>query len=412
MDQQPPQGRPGADGEGEPSRPKHDPGQKRLFSHRRMVADLLRLLPEGLAGGLDLSTLRRLPAEHVGDALRSRRSDMPWRIDFPLHDGQLFAGKGARPLGAEGSSGERAAPRAPVSPSPSTAAMKPLQAAPRASPRPPALEHPGTCLLVIEFQSTVDPRMAERMQEYAAMLRGDLAREGRVRGPGGGPPPLLPLVVYNGRRPWTAPVKLGGGTEGLSARLADIQPKFEYELLEVRRFDRDTLALGLRGSAGGVNFALAQFALENASAESLPEAMSAVARLLRAEGELDLAESFGMWVEGVLEPRLGVRLPSLTRMMEEPPMLAETLDEWAEEKYQRGRAEGLQRGRFEGRAEGMERERALLLRLAERRFGADIVGALSKLIEGVEDPDRLAEVGDLVVDCATGSELLARADRA
>ena len=101
-------------------------------------------------------------------------------------------------------------------------------------------------------------------------------------------------------------------------------------------------------------------------------------------------------------------------------MLAETLDEWADEKYrlgqaegmERGRAEGLQRGRFEGRAEGVERERALLLRQARRRFGADVAEALSKLIEGVEDPDRLAEVGDLVVDCATGSELLARTGRA
>ena len=394
MDQQPPQGRPGADGEGEPSRPKHDPGQKRLFSHRRMVADLLRLLPDGLAGGLDLKTLRRLPAEHVGDALRSRRSDMPWRIDFLPPREPLLAGGGATPFEAAGFQAEGASPHDSVSPSPSVP------------------EHPGVCLLVIEFQSTVDPRMAERMQEYAAMLRGDLAREGRVRGPGGGPPPLLPLVVYNGRRLWTAPVELGGGLGDLPAGLADIQPKFEYVLLEVRRFGRDALALGLQEGTGGVNFALAQFALENASAEILPEAMSSVARLLRAEGELDLAESFGMWVEGVLEPRLGVRLPSLTRMMEEPPMLAETLDEWAEEKYQRGRAEGLQRGRFEGRAEGMERERALLLRLAERRFGADVAEALSKLIEGVEDPDRLAEVGDLVVDCATGSELLARADRA
>ena len=48
--------------------------------------------------------------------------------------------------------------------------------------------------------------------------------------------------------------------------------------------------------------------------------------------ERDLAESFGMWVEGVLKPRLGVRLPSMTDLVEEPPMLAETLDEWAEEK--------------------------------------------------------------------------------
>ena len=245
------------------------------------------------------------------------------------------------------------------------------------------------------------------------MLLGDLAREGKVQGPSGGPPPLLPLVVYNGRRPWTAPLDLGGGSEGLPKGLAAMQPKFEYALLEVRRFDPDALAMGLQGSVPGVNFALAQFALENTSAEDLPAAMAAVAQLLKAEGELDLAESFAMWIEGVLEPRLDVRLPSLMELMEEPPMLAETLDEWAEEKFRLGRIEGMEHGRAEGmergRAEGTERERALLLRLAQRRFGADVAKALSDLIEGVADPDRLAEVGDWVVDCTTGRELLDRA---
>ena len=105
-------------------------------------------------------------------------------------------------------------------------------------------------------------------------------------------------------------------------------------------------------------------------------------------------------------------------------MLAETLDEWAEEKFQLGRVEGmeqgLERGRAEGRVAGMERgraegiewERALLVRQAQRRFGADVAQALSKLVDGVDDPNRLAEVGDLVVDCATGRELLDRAGRA
>ena len=144
-----------------------------------------------------------------------------------------------------------------------------------------------------------------------------------------------------------------------------------------------------------------------------------------------------MWIEDVLGPRLDVRLPSMTELMEEPPMLAETLDEWAEEKFRQGRMEGMERGRAEGmahgraegmeqgraegkahgraegmahgRAEGLERERALLLRQAQRRFGADVAVALSKLIKGVEDPNRLTEVGDLVVDCATGRELLKRA---
>ena len=98
-------------------------------------------------------------------------------------------------------------------------------------------------------------------------------------------------------------------------------------------------------------------------------------------------------------------------------MLAETLDEWAEEKYRLGQAEGMRRGRSKGRVEGrmegrVEGERELLRRQAERRFGADVAEALSKLIEGLDAPDRLAEVGDLVVDCATGGELLDRAARA
>ena len=71
--------------------------------------------------------------------------------------------------------------------------------------------------------------------------------------------------------------------------------------------------------------------------------MTAVARLLKAEGELNLAESFAMRTEGVLEPRLGVGLPSLIELMEELPMLAETLDERAEEKFRLGRLEGMER---------------------------------------------------------------------
>ena len=397
MDQQPSEELSGLGTGRDVSRPRHDAGLKRLFSHRRMVADLLRLLPDDLTEGIDLRTLRRLPAEHVGAALRHRRSDMPWRIDFlPSTERPSSGASGGNPSCSQAneSSVEGGSPHG------------------LASLSAPAAEHPGTCLLPIEFQSTVDSRMAERMLEYAALLRGDLAREGRVRGPGGGPPPLLPLVVYNGRRPWTAPVQLGRA-EGLPVRLASIQPQFRYELLEVRRFDRDRLALGLRESAAGVNFALAYIALENASAPDLPAALAAVARLLKAAGELDLAESFGMWVEAVLEPCVGVRLPSLMEMMEEPPMLAETLDEWAEEKYRLGQAEGMKRGRSKGRVEGwVEGERALLCRQAERRFGADVAAALSKLIEGLDAPDRLAEVGDLVVDCATGSELLDRAARA
>ena len=176
---------------GDAPRPDHDAGLKRLFSHPRMAADLLRLLPEDLTDGLDLRSLRRLPAEQVGKALRKRLGDMPWRLDFLPPDG---AAARQTADGADAGDGTSAGGTLAV-----------------ASDR----DGRECCLAPIEFQSTVDPRMAERMLEYAGMLRSDLARGGRLSGPGGGPPPLLPLVVYNGARRWTAPLGLGAETLSL-----------------------------------------------------------------------------------------------------------------------------------------------------------------------------------------------------
>ena len=53
---------------------------------------------------------------------------------------------------------------------------------------------------------------------------------------------------------------------------------------------------------------------------------------------------------------------------------------------------------------------AAVIDLAEF-FKADGGEALSRLVGGVADPDRLAEMGDLAVDCAIGRELLDRAAR-
>ena len=73
-----------------------------------------------------------------------------------------------------------------------------------------------------------------------------------------------------------------------------------------------------------------------------------------------------------------------------------------------GGEEGILRGREEGREEGRAEERALLLRLTARRFGTDTAEAVGRLLEGVDDTDHLAEVGEMIVDCRTGGELLDR----
>ena len=105
--------------------------------------------------------------------------------------------------------------------------------------------------------------------------------------------------------------------------------------------------------------------------------------------------------------------------MERQESRGEGRAEGREEGRAEGRVEGREEGRAEGRAEG---ERALLARLegtalrsrngtpgsprTARRFDAGTARRLSALLSRIDDPDRLAEVGDRIVDCATGADLI------
>ena len=99
------------------------------------------------------------------------------------------------------------------------------------------------------------------------------------------------------------------------------------------------------------------------------------------------------------------RLPAdgedpLAQLRETETMLEETVREWTREWLEQGRAQGIEQGRHE--------ERALLCRLAARKFDGGAAEGLAAALADVTDPDRLARVGDWIIECATGSELLAR----
>ena len=84
--------------------------------------------------------------------------------------------------------------------------------------------------------------------------------------------------------------------------------------------------------------------------------------------------------------------------------LATRFDEWEAEFLQEGRKEG----RTAGLEEGWAAERSLLQRLAARRFDATTADALFGMLAEVRDAERFAEVGEFIVDCATGDEFLDR----
>ena len=124
-----------------------------------------------------------------------------------------------------------------------------------------------------------------------------------------------------------------------------------------------------------------------------------------------LRESVLAWAQRVVERRLHFDL-GVDDMAE-----AERLQDPEEEAYWEARrkamfepyiAEGRAEGREQGLAEARADERALLHRLAARRFGADAAASLAEFLEVVDDAGQLAEVGDWIVDCASGAELAER----
>lgn len=83
-----------------------------------------------------------------------------------------------------------------------------------------------------------------------------------------------------------------------------------------------------------------------------------------------------------------------------------------EQGLERGREQGLERGREQGlvlgREQGLASERALLARLASSRFGGAAGERVASALADVSDPERLADVGEWIVTCATPEELEAR----
>ena len=80
---------------------------------------------------------------------------------------------------------------------------------------------------------------------------------------------------------------------------------------------------------------------------------------------------------------------------------------WAEEGYEQGVKDGIEQGVEQARAE----ERRLLCRMTARKF-TDTPPRLSALLQRLSDPERLALVGEWIIECETEEELLARVNDA
>jgi hypothetical protein len=165
---------------------EHDASYKLLFSHARMVEDLLHgFVHEAWVGDVDWTTLERVNDSQISDDLRSRQDDLVWRVRWGPDWLYVY--------------------------------------------------------LLLEFQSTVDAYMAIRVLVYVGLLYQALIRSGQLP-PSGKLPPVVPIVLYNGRGRWTASQTVEDVVETLPSSLASYCPRLRYVLLDEGRYTERELA--------------------------------------------------------------------------------------------------------------------------------------------------------------------------
>ncbi len=201
--------------------------------------------------------------------------------------------------------------------------------------------------LLIEFQSSVDKYMALRMMVYQGLLYQDLIKSGDVL-KDGLLPPILPIVLYNGKDRWTAATDVFDLIPPVPGLVEHFKIKAKHLVIDENAYADSELA-SLK------NLVAAVFRIEHpTSPTAMQELLTSLAGWL--SDRPDLRRMFGLWVRATLmrRPEYSILLPQVHDLQELNVMLSDKLEEWAL-GY---KAEGVQKG-----------EMLSLQKLLTKRFG-------------------------------------------
>ena len=316
--------------------PRHDASYKGFFSRKRAVADTLLATVGELTRHLDFSSLERLPDSFVTESLGQRHADMLWRVT--THEGGWLY-----------------------------------------------------LLILLEFQSTVDRQMALRMMDYTVRILKGL--DPRDLGPGHVYPPVLPVVVYNGKRRWTAATDIRHLFSRVPEELSGYLPRHRYLLIDIQALDLSRLP-----SDNALSMIAA---LEQAgTGEQVEQLVAPLVHWLKQTGDPVLWEGFRAWITLVLAQRVGLAgsdLELMLRSEEEGEMttLIERSREWGEALNRQRLEKGIKKG-----------ERELVLRMVTGRFGSRAADNLVPVLAGISDSDRIAAIAAKVFEFETVEELV------
>lgn len=299
----------------------HDLGYKQLFAHPEMVRDLLAGFTEiECFRNLVPAAFERLNASYVSEQFSERHGDMVWRVRLADHIVYVY--------------------------------------------------------LLLEFQSQCERWMALRMQVYVGLLYQDLVKRHEFSA-STGLPPVLPVVFYNGKAPWSASEELRDLVRSAPDELAPFQASQRYLLIDQNSIDP-------AGLVGARNFIAPLFRLELSDSPGvLMEVLATLRAWLAGEDQLPLRRSIASWIARLQKRELcGMPINEVQALLE---------DEAMAERFQRKFAtwndylldQGWQKGCEDGKQMAT---RALLKRLLARRFG-DIPADAATRIDHAAEPE-------------------------
>lgn len=323
---------------------QHDRSYRRLFSHPRLVEELIRgFFGQEWVEHLDFTTLERVNASFVTKNLRAREGDMIWKLR--TREGRKIY-----------------------------------------------------VYLLLELQSSVDRFMAVRLMGYESLLYQDLIKRGELT-TDGKLPLVIPIVLYNGETAWSAALDVAELIEAVDPNADRFRPVFRYRLIDERSYSLDELR-------ERKNLAAVLFWLEKTPEPAdLQRGIELLVESLSGPGDSELRSAFAGWLQLVRLPGQGLteeEVPEVLGLEEFRTMLEKRVEEWNQILLERGRQEGEKKGRQEGRRES----RDLLLRQLEIKFGT--IDARTKARVRAAGSERLLEWAERLVTAEKLGDIFAR----
>ena len=348
---------------------RYDRTYKRWLSYVRVMIDLLTVMAtQNAALGKDfldrlvLSTLAPAPTEYPSGDVNVRICDVAWTVDYRYGGANAASFHGTTPL-----------------------------------------------LLMFQVQNRRNTRMSTRTFRTTAYaldwVEGpEYVREDTV-------PLMINVTVYTGKHgAWPKDRDVTDRMVDAGAPIAHFLPRCPYIVIDMSEFTDHALIEG--------NLFFALCVLETTrSVDRAKEVVQTMLGWLTGPGDASLAESLLTFVELGTIGRGGSGIAGNLDTVEGRNMIFDNVWEQARHEgialgEQRGRQEGIalgeQRGRQAANALGARQMRNLVVGQVRRKFGSPTADSLSDSLDRGGDAERIVDVGNWLVECQTGEDLLRR----